>query len=144
MSRGSPDYVGKQAFPLYGPSTLEFQEYTVDAFGFTDVFSLAGMGYILGGLIRVNCGVGITSDQAGLIIDGNSIQRRTFQVMYDYGLHKLPELPLSMLRLGADGYSASLLIGGRLTFEESLVIEYSPSSLDDRLVKTHLWYAKVT
>lgn len=144
MARGSPDYVGKQTFPLYGPSTLEYQTFTVDAFGFTNVFSLSGMGYILGGLFRVNCGVDITSDQIGLIIDGDSIQRRTFQTLYDYGLHNRPELPLSMLRLAADGFSCSGLIGGRMTFEETFVVEYSPASLDDRSLKIHLWYAKVS
>jgi len=143
MSRGSPDYIGKQSFPLYGPFTTEYNVEALTTTDLTEVFSLSGAGYILSGFVWINGAASIRTDKIIMTIDSGNTLSKTVGFYYDDGFIKNPSMPLSLINFDAAEMFAVFMIGTQLTFEESLKIEYDPADVAIRDIKTLLWYSKV-
>ena len=123
MASGLPDF-GLGVRPQFGAAESASGTTTVTASDWTTLATILGKGMLYGGFLGFNYTSTQRASLVRLVIDGNLLLNKSFQVMNALSLTEPRTHPLSLLKFDDTEFIYCVGFSYGLTFEQSLVLQY--------------------
>ena len=130
--------------PVYGQRRFDsFGDTLASSSAWTDVFSIAGRGAVIGGWIGFTAGFNANAQYYAMDVDGATIVENSPDVFYTDNLIHDANYPLSSLYYDPVGKTFILMIGTAITFETSFVLAAHQDSGSPQYLGSEIYYALV-